>query len=419
MRRSLRAAPLLAITLSSQAWAQTLHEDHALNLVDLLQDARVLGSISSERGGWTATEFSVITTVPILAPFAFNALGAHWRSGENVQIEVAVNATPRTWYPLVGHPDASSGATFLDGSPNPAHGDLIANLTTTGATLSDRWRLRITLSPRHNPAHLDELSLVFIDSASEAPPHSGPGWNGPDISAYPKPPIYTRSQWGAQSPQCTSGYCPVSHLGTHHTAAPGDWVSTGFSDCSANIRSHQSYHMETRGWCDIGYNYLVCRHGRAWEGRAGGDDVRGAHDGYNCGSMGTAAMGYFHYPYNQSPNSDLLEILTELYAWKADQKGINPLGRSYYSGYGANMDNIYGHRDVKATACPGDLLYPRLDEVRVAVDVLLRGGSSEVIVDNVSAQTLGAWSTGSTAPGRYGPDYLWASTKGGGSKFCY
>jgi len=41
------------------------------------------------------------------------------------------------------------------------------------------------------------------------------------------------------------------------------------AECAANVKASQIYHMVTRG---------------------GGDDVRGAHDGYNCGSMGGGVM---------------------------------------------------------------------------------------------------------------------------------
>jgi len=48
-------------------------------------------------------------------------------------------------------------------------------------------------------------------------------------------------------------------------------------------------------------------------------------------------------------------------------KGIDPYGTSYYSGLGRNMTNVYGHRDVSSTACPGDTAYPYLDELRTGI----------------------------------------------------
>ncbi|MEK8227997.1 hypothetical protein NKG05_20780 [Oerskovia sp. M15] len=62
----------------------------------------------------------------------------------------------------------------------------------------------------------------------------------------------------------------------HHTAGNNGYAS---SDVPTIIRGIYSYHVLSRGWPDIGYNFLVDRFGRIWEGRAGGIDraIVGAH----------------------------------------------------------------------------------------------------------------------------------------------
>ena len=62
------------------------------------------------------------------------------------------------------------------------------------------------------------------------------------------------------------------------------------------LRGIYAYHTQSRGWRDIGYNYLVDRFGRIWEGRYGGVTraVVGAHTlGYNEYSFALSAIGNF------------------------------------------------------------------------------------------------------------------------------
>ena len=64
----------------------------------------------------------------------------------------------------------------------------------------------------------------------------------------------------------------------------------------ALLRGIYAYHVEGRGWRDIGYNFLVDRFGRIWEGRYGGVDkaVVGAHTlGYNEVAFAMSAIGNF------------------------------------------------------------------------------------------------------------------------------
>ncbi len=205
---------------------------------------------------------------------------------------------------------------------------------------------------------------------------TGGGGGGGD--PFPKPHVYSRDEWGAMPPTCQYSYCNVTHLALHHTAGSG-YEANSFDDCAAAVRAVQILHMNDRGWCDIGYQYLACANGMLFEGRGGGDDVVGAHDKMNCGSMAVSAIGYYHEPYNNQPTPELLNGIDDLFAWKADQKGIDPHGTSYYEGYGQNQTNIYGHRDIVCptcgTECPGDLLYVELPGIRDAVDARINSGA--------------------------------------------
>jgi hypothetical protein len=210
---------------------------------------------------------------------------------------------------------------------------------------------------------------------SDTIPFTVTGGGGGD--PFPKPHVYSRDEWGAMPPTCQYSYCDVTHLALHHTAGSG-YEADSFDECAAAVRAVQILHMNDRGWCDVGYQYLACANGMLFEGRGGGDDVVGAHDKMNCGSMAVSAIGYYHDPYNNPPTPALLNGVEDLYAWKADQKGIDPHGTSYYEGYGQNQTNIYGHRDIVCptcgTDCPGDLLYVELPGIRDAVAARIADG---------------------------------------------
>ncbi|MBI4862496.1 MAG: hypothetical protein HY815_19880, partial [Candidatus Riflebacteria bacterium] len=137
------------------------------------------------------------------------------------------------------------------------------------------------LDPDPRPARVRRLALVSISIDSDGDGPIAPKLHPPGASrGYPKPPVESRAAWGAEPPACNPGYCTVTHLAVHHTAGANEYLSPGYAQCAANVKAIQAYHMHTQGWCDIGYHYLICVHGRIWEGRAGGDDVIGAHDAH-------------------------------------------------------------------------------------------------------------------------------------------
>lgn len=334
------------------------------------------------------------------APWPATGVGLWWRGqlGE-AWLRPAAPADPGPWWPVREQEDLAPEVAGATGSAGPAR---IASLVQPAGARWQAVELRL-----RGPARIRELALVFLDCPPlprPTPPRPAAG------GSYPKPPVWSRATWNADPPLCNPGYCPTTHIAVHHSANAADFTSTSWSQCAANVKAIQSYHMYTRGWCDIGYHYLVCPHGDIFEGRAGGDDVRGAHDGYNCGSMGVCLLGYFHPPPDQVPTAASWDSLAELAAWKCDQQGIDPLGSSWYAGYGGVVQNLYGHRDVSATACPGDNAYAGLPAWRAEVDRRLNGGGWFLILDNPDATFAGSWATGSSAPDRYGPDYRWAST---------
>jgi RNA polymerase sigma factor (sigma-70 family) len=186
----------------------------------------------------------------------------------------------------------------------------------------------------------------------------------------------TRAQWGADESlgNHDRSFATIRKVIVHHTAIDEP-------DPVKQIQAIQRFHTQSRGWDDIGYNFLIDRAGTVYEGRwareyasgelhdgedGAGHGVIGAHAaGYNTGSVGIALMG----TYSAAHITDAaMASLARTVAWKVGPRSIDPHGRDPYvqAGSGATVvfDNIAGHRDVEQTGCPGDGLYTQLGTLR-------------------------------------------------------
>lgn len=227
-----------------------------------------------------------------------------------------------------------------------------------------------------------ELTYTFIDAGvttnppqaqAQAQIQAAPG-------EVPKPRVVPRKDWGApdgdSSPRWKPKFRRVTHIVIHHTATPNS-----DTDWAARVRAIWYYHANTRGWGDIGYNYLVDPNGVIYEGRFGGDDVEAGHAyPFNTGSMGIAVIGNLM---TVAPSAAAQASLVDLVSWKATQRGIDPNGSGPLTGYTTcggvvtyNRPNIAGHRDFAGEACgrkfnsstcPGDMLWGLLPQIRNSI----------------------------------------------------
>lgn len=197
----------------------------------------------------------------------------------------------------------------------------------------------------------------------------------------PQPSIMSRAEW------CPAGNCPpnpnpastfASHLIIHHSAG-----ANSASDWSAVVRSIWDYHVNTNGWSDVGYNYLVDPEGKLYEGR--GKDVLGAHFcGTNTKTMGICLIGTYT---NVGIQAATRQTLKEMLAWYSCEDDIDPLGESNHSGSGLFLNNISGHRDGCATECPGESFYQTIDELRTEVADYVEActaGQPDIFVEEIS-----------------------------------
>ncbi|CAL8105796.1 unnamed protein product [Calicophoron daubneyi] len=150
--------------------------------------------------------------------------------------------------------------------------------------------------------------------------------------------VVSRSEWGARSPvEETLMFDPKPYAIIHHTATS----TCSGNHCKAVVRAIQNFHMDTRGWWDIGYNFLIGADGVVYEGRGWG--VVGAHaKGWNNVSYGFSVIGDFM---KNRPT-------------KASLKAVRAvIKQAVKRGYLTRTYKLLGHRDVGNTSCPGDAFY--------------------------------------------------------------
>ena len=157
--------------------------------------------------------------------------------------------------------------------------------------------------------------------------------------------IYSRAEWGGRAPRCASGRQTPTRATIHHTVTPTRDSMTP----QARLRQIQAFHMNVRGWCDIGYNYLVSRDGRVWRGR--GAVTVGAHvANANTGNVGISFMGT--HTTTSATATQLCSAARVLARLHQDYRGLT-LSRT----------EVKGHRQYGGTTCPGNALYNQIDDI--------------------------------------------------------
>lgn len=192
------------------------------------------------------------------------------------------------------------------------------------------------------------------------------------LSLAGSPPIISRDDWGGNelfrraAPRYASA---VRLVIVHHTATPNNYTP---DQAAAIVRGIDVYHVRTNGWNDIGYNFLIDRFGRIYEGRYGGitRNVIGAHAlGFNTGSVGIALIGNFM---TAKPTTAAVQSLEKLIAWRLDLAHVDPVSTLTFvsggserirAGVKVKLRAVSGHRDTGSTSCPGNYLYSQLNRI--------------------------------------------------------
>ncbi len=317
------------------------------------------GAARSAASGWRS---------PVVrAPRRFDLVGLRWTARGEVTARIRVRTPAGRWSRWIemgeGHgvrgtdPLWTGGADAyqlrLDRRPRGLRAHFVN--TTGTATRADRVRTALRRAVR---------GAVVALAGAPARAQSASG----------APEIVPRAAWGAD--QCPPGGTPeygrVDVGMVHHTVSVNEYAP---EDSAAIVLAMCRYHRYSNRWKDIGYNFVVDRFGRVFEGRAGGIDqaVVGAQaQGYNAVSTGVANVGTFT---NVPQTAEGVRATADVLAWKLSLHGAPVQGtvavrsgggdvNRYPSGSDVTFQRISGHRDADRTECPGDLLYAQLPEIR-------------------------------------------------------
>jgi hypothetical protein len=265
------------------------------------------------------------------------------------------------------------------------------------------------------------LETVEMSGGDGAPYVAAPDRRGSAIATGlpPSAPqeIVPRSSWdpagecgSSDDPEISESGFRLAHV--HHTVM---YPRYGPDEAPDVVRALCLFHTEARGWSDLGYNFLVDRYGRIYEGRAGSLErpIVGAHAaGFNHVSLGVTAIGDFE---TDEVPPEAVEAIERLIAWKfsvyeidpraavvvESTGGDNPALSRYASGEAVALPAIVGHRDTGSdTLCPGRFLYAAMDGIDARVtDLMVAAGHDIDAFAEPDEPAEDVSTTSSSAPG--------------------
>lgn len=372
------------------------------------QGAPVLKAAASVEGVFT----SPVTRTSI-AP---THVGIHWKGeGDPSALSFELRSSPNgsdwsPWQPL-----------WIETLPEENHrGEVFAALASVNRTRYLQYRARFDPSNPSPPVLNRVIVTAIAVSASEeftvaalrtrtptparttrTPSSSGEAWK---LEApFDADQLLSREEWGAYENYRFDRYggevwprmyIPTKKIVVHHTATltntnrqDPNYPYPVYSpdDAVFDVRAIYYYHAITRGWGDIGYNALIDRFGRVYEGRRGRDEglsgereiispdvVAGHALNVNEGSAGVSLIGNFdENAFGPTEEQSMIKALIDFLVWSCRRHYIFPTESSDFLmvNYGRvlRMPNIAGHCDVNQTACPGRYTYARLPEWRQTV----------------------------------------------------
>lgn len=308
-----------------------------------------------------------VTTDVVEQP-AFESVGVTWAQGADAAAldprvrTRAADGTWSAWHALPVSDEAPEAGSADAGSPEAARAPRAG---TDPLWVGESDAVQVSFAP--GAALPADLRVALVDA-----PAAPAGQVLAEAQAPGAPAIISRATWGAR-PQVCQPDVAKSLVGAvvHHTADPNDYATV--DDAMRRLRADQAYHIDGRGWCDLGYNFVVDKWGNLYEGRAGSlaAPVVGVHaGGFNTGTVGVSMLG----TYDQAPSAATQHTVAQIIGYRLGYYGVDPSGTMTYHTYGGensrygdailNLPRVIGHRDVAYTACPGNGGYAALPGIR-------------------------------------------------------
>ncbi len=301
---------------------------------------------------------SACTTTQFMVPFSANTISVQAESFDGLRIRLQEGGVWSGWNALDGESDVPDGEK--DTRPYAlVFARAVQVVQIQAPTRGNHISLTALAVPKSEKPSLGRVRMA-VDQEVQAPHVAS---------------IISRSGWldaGLEMPQAREDtlwpkeYAQDKKFIIHHTAtvtrdANGDGKITG-DDYREAVRAIYSYHTFSRGWGDIGYNYIIDPDGTIWEGRTGGDGVIAGHArrgpactkfgtpniGFNDGTIGIALLGTYD---TQGISISAYDALVRLIAQKSWELNIDPAGSGFFKD--KIYPNVLGHRDVDCTDCPG------------------------------------------------------------------
>ncbi|XP_031848157.1 peptidoglycan recognition protein S3 [Nomia melanderi] len=156
------------------------------------------------------------------------------------------------------------------------------------------------------------------------------------------PTIIKRNQWSTKEAKSVNYLIlPIPYVIIHHTVTP---ECSSKMQCNTRVENIRYHHMDTLGWHDIGFSFLIGGDGNIYEGC--GWNREGAHAiGYNKKSVGIAFIGNFQ---EKLASDNMINAAHKLIVCGKSQGILRDDVR------------VVGARQVTNTASPGIELYGQI-----------------------------------------------------------